>query len=340
MKRFIRSCYGIMVSPFRRKSNFDYYVREQFAYGHREILLEYMGLTKEYIFDVRLHHGNSLPNVLDPVEPMYDRRGKVVRQIYWRDDVNRLSNHTKGIEVISVGSPLLYLLSNQGSTLDQISKRLTDLSEVISKSEPLQTSLSDLSGNKILFFPMHSWEGDVLDHSAFAEEVSEIFPMADTTICLGYFDFCDPITRQSYLDFGFEVVCVGMRDSSVENSPAGGREYFLQHLTELILKHDLVFANQFTTGLLYANALGKRAEVIGNQIFNTIFSSHKSPRNYETQISEFESSYEWMYGNIHDSKEIRAKLNVSLGMRSFRSPNELMDILKPIKAYSIDGKRL
>jgi hypothetical protein len=308
------------------KSNLKYFEKEQFAYGHREIFLTYLGLDKSHVFESRIHHGNTFPDEIERFFIMHDEKGKIVRQILWRNDAipNTIKQKTN---CFSIGAPILYALANLGISLPEIKKNIHRSSEFYKKPHSLKSiSRSDL---KILFFPSHSWEGEIMNHNS-----SKIFlgtlPIDRTTIILGYFDFCDPEILDFYQKSGFKVVCAGIRDSSIVDSPAGGREKFVYNLIKFIESADILVANHFTTGLLYGATLGRPGYVFPFEMelsFSSV-STHWSDNEFESGLRNY---YPWMYGEKLPITNIINRVEDALGLSDFRSPSELIKILSPRK---------
>jgi hypothetical protein len=92
---------------------------EQMAYGHREVLINYLELPQDAYFEAILTHGKILPNRLDPIRPQFSRDGAPLLQALWRSDAEEESRELHIANVFSIGATGLYELNNLGIGINQ-----------------------------------------------------------------------------------------------------------------------------------------------------------------------------------------------------------------------------
>lgn len=307
------------------------YYGEQMAYGHREILLEYMSLPRDLYFKSILTHGKVLPDELDPIRPNFDRLGNQLTQVLWRGDAETEAAN-KGVSAISIGATGVYAMLNKGYKLENIRENIISFSTKHSWGKSKEEILKKLSGKRILYLPVHSWDGDVVSRKTEDIELLRNLNKNLITVCLGYLDFIDPQCRNLYSAEGFKVECAGIRASKVFGSPAGGREKFLYNLFDLILNSDFVLADEFTTGLLYAICLGKEIGILTlSEKSNLQYSNYRDSKHFEEDIKKQSLFFRWMTGTYVDPKTIEYDVKMALGIDKIRSKEELLGLLPTYK---------
>jgi hypothetical protein len=295
--------------------------REQFAYGHREVLLDYAEMSRDLIFKAVIPHGKIAPHALDPILAHFDlSNDQALPQLLWRDDSNTEALKA-GVEgVRSIGAPFLYALANSGQTIKKTKENLNSLaSNTIWKTDDQEEILN--SFDKILYMPIHSWEGDVVNHFIPIDSLLRKVDPMRVVVCLGFLDFCNPNVRKVYEDCGWKLTCAGVRDSMILNSPAGGREKFLYSLANIFSEADIVIANEFTTGLFYAASLGKPIAIIQGLTENKLtYSSWNSNETFQNVLNLQQATFPWLYGGACTPGQILKDLENALGVNSFKEP--------------------
>lgn len=314
---------------------------EQFAYGHREILLKYCGISENYMFKAHIPHGGVSPASIDPINRIDDDNGNPILQLRWRHDSDVEAEEANIKNVTPIGAPFLYALSNLGYTPEQISYQIQK--SVGNFDWPRESSEQSkyLSESKnILYMPLHSWDGDVHVHQIPKDSPLTKLRNSKITVLLGFLDFCDPDTRNAYAELGWNVECAGVRSSKITGSPAGGRNSFLYNLHNLMEKNDTVVSNEFTTGLFYAASMGKKMGILNQSInYELKYSSWQERSQYEKRMIQIRSYYEWLIGGSFTRESLNEKVEMALGLRSFRSPEFLKDSVELLEFRSY-GKNL
>jgi hypothetical protein len=306
------------------KSDLERYFGEQMAYGHREVLLKYMGLEKKFYFGASLTHGKILPDFLDPIRPQYMRDGSQILQVLWRNDAE-FEAKQKGIEAVSIGATGLYALHNLGQPIYETKNNLENIARSHIWSNDSKEILDLLSNKKVLYMPLHSWDGDVISHvDSDLSILSQLSPNK-VTVLLAYLDFLDLENREYYQSWGFAVQCAGIRSSKIFDSPAGGREKFLYSLFDLVERHDYVISNSLTTGLLYAACLKKNIGILPKtRLPNIVFSSWRNIQEFNTDIQIQNSFFPWLNGEpVIGSRSLYSDVCDALGVDQFKSSTQL-----------------
>jgi len=317
LRNSLRNRYSIDLSQARNRQ-----YQEQFAYGHREVLLDYAGLSRDLMFKAVISHGKILPHSLDPISPVYDIFDDLeIPQLLWRDDAVEDAKGAGVTQANSIGSPFLYALTNLGQSLRDT--RMLIKSSASQMSLTFDQRLNQIANSKkITYLPLHSWEGDVNSHNIPQSFLLKELNPSRVTVCLGYLDFCDPIVRRLYEEIGWKVTCAGIRDSMIMSSPAGGREKFLYELTDIFSGSDSIIANEFTTGLFYAAAVGKHVAILSSVGSHYLsYSNWNTHASFQSLIEGPKQMYPWLLGEKFDSEIIEKDIQTALGILSFKEPN-------------------
>lgn len=307
-------------SPNKIEQNF---FREQFAYGHREVILQYASMDFDLIFKAVISHGDNYPVYSEHISPIHDFRGQEILQLKWRSDAEE-NGRAKGIQKIrSIGAIGIYHLLNSGIQIAELKSNINNFSKSFSWNSSPAIQFDQLSNARsVLYFPHHSWEGDVLDHKIPDFSVLNRLDKLKVTVCLGAHDFASPLVRKYYHDKGWEVTCAGMRDSMIPMSPCGGRVQFLQMLLDLMSRADYIVADQITTALFYAALLGKPCGILSEVANPRLeWSSWRDGAELEQMLELTRKHYPWLWGNFIDSGKINREVSTLLGIDSIKTPS-------------------
>ena len=311
------------------KSDLERYFGEQMAYGHREVLLKYMGLEKKFYFGASLTHGKILPDFLDPIRPQYMRDGSQILQVLWRSDAE-YEAAKKGVDAISIGAKGLYALENMGQSIEETKQNISNFAEKHNWKGEYEEIIDLIQDRKVLYMPLHSWEGDVVSQKNSDVGLLKFLNPKNVTVLLGFLDFLEPSSRAYFESFGFKTDCAGIRASKVFGSPAGGRETFLYSLFDLISKNDVVVANGLTTGLLYATCLKKGVGILpGVSLPNTKFSSWRNDGHFLADMERQRLFFAWLNTNTEGSDRLRIERDIydALGVEKFKTSSQLLESL-------------
>lgn len=223
-------------SEFNRMNMFS----EQFGYGHREILLKYCGLDYSVQLLGVLQHGlmYELPYYRDFSTPRF-LNGK--RTPYWvfSREMEQFGLREGFKSVKAIGAPWMYL------------RKATSLSFL----------KSQFRDKRVLVMPGHtagafvSKSGKELRRKR-AALFREVVGSIEATVCLHANDFCDLEARESYLQQGFEVTCIGNTSLQPVWSPASSRIRMLFNLMTLLGSHSTLVTDRFGTHVFYGIDMG------------------------------------------------------------------------------------
>ena len=230
---------------------------ENFVYGHREILLKYMGLDYSTQILGVIEHGMPEPfKYNDYRSPRYIA-GRKTNFWAWSKDTEDFAKANGVNNVKAIGAPWLYL-----------KKSLTDLN-----------LNSGGEFRKFLIMPAHS-AGSFVDIASAKEksfrvkQFKEIVGNDSATVCLYGTDFCDPVIHNAYLDSGFKVTCLGYGMQTPLWSPAANRVRMLGTLFDLMQNHSHYLSDALGTSQFYAFNMGLNVGIFpeinsGQSIYNT-----------------------------------------------------------------------
>lgn len=247
---------------------------ENFAYGHQEILLKYMGLNFSTQIIGIIEHGASRPNFLEDVRSPRFHWGQKTNFWAWSMETEALAKKNNYKNIKAIGAPWLYL----------------------KKSVETELTTSPQPSKKFLVMPSHSTgnaseianlEIKKLRAKNFRDAIGDQF----ATVCLHAADFCDPDTRESFETYGFNVTCVGSSLIQPPWSSSGNRIKSLYTLMKLMLDHSHFITDHFGTALFYAVDLGLEI---------SIFPEIKKYQNLDVALSEKETVY--MFGTRSETE--------------------------------------
>lgn len=300
--------------------------REQFAYGHVDILRSYVGASANNFLTGRLPHDEWGLPIVESVGGAF--RGPNGRELptwtwnsAWRDG-HRARGATK---VFAIGAPWLYLLQIAGvEAIWDASSRCGGIRRTPGPDE-----------RRVLYVPLHSWERETLDLGSRARDLSDVLDPAGTTVLLGWGDFLSRGTRNAYESAGFRVECNGYRGGAVApESPIGDRQLFLWNLLDLLRTSHLVVSEEVCTALIYAASAGIRVQVMPElaeiaRLNEVNFSSNlRTVEEFARHLTEVNRRYGWMYDASSDPHDHRTQISATLGGDFLMSPDDLMRILR------------
>jgi hypothetical protein len=308
----IRATDKIKAGIDRLKKDDLNYFEEQFMYGHREILISYI-LENRVDFPSRSYLQAGLAHGWAPHFEIWRLRKKsLIRapRYIWNSPFTHEQNLKFG--QIPIGSPWLYMLLTLGIEPGQIAE------------------LPVKDGRINLVMPYHSEGVQLKKISDQASHYKSFLNPTETTVCLFWNDFCDPINRAAYLNLGFKLECVGyphrVKDSYKIGSP---RTFFLINLLKLLLEHRTYITDSVSTSLFYASSLGKDVIIKGDKISNDFLLNFTLPSN-KLNATDAISSDEWLVKNEHFHTTASSKLQflnlkswIELGLENILTPEEL-----------------
>ena len=211
-------------------------------YGHAGLLRRYCGLKIPLPIQGYLQHGWSY----GPGIPLGDiESGVFPRESHfclWNPRNEKFCHDLGFNNVRVIGAPLAYLQPASGP--------------------------SDETPGSLLLIPGHT-----SDNEPFAEDGARIFSIyleelqpvissfQSTTICLYWTEFKDSKIRGLAEDRGFAVTTLGHRDQSPD---------FVARFRDVVLRHQYVSSNSYSTALFYSLFLGRKSFVHGRTFVNQL----------------------------------------------------------------------
>jgi hypothetical protein len=275
----------------------------QFAYGQREILIDYAGLDKSALLMGILQHGLSYMD--DPTEAATPRLRNFRRSPLWVYS-ERKAKFLSGYghrNVRAIGAPWLYLPpASKSPTRQLIPERYIVF--------PIHTSLSinvspdaNEIRNKIKFWK--SIAGD-----------------SQLTICLFWSDFLELSWRSVAESEGVMVTVVGVGETPPQYwSPHSARVDFLTNLRTILSQNSHAIFETFTSAMFYAISTGLKVGYFPQAQLEIEFQLHGQADRWITE------NMSMVLGQFADPACFDELTNEMLGVESFRSPSELQELL-------------
>ena len=263
-------------------------------YGHRKILLKYVGFKDRKVFAWIQHGWNSQILRKLPI----NKKKNIIPYLFWSKSSQIFHNANKTGHVI--GSPFLYLC-----------KMLND--NQVSKTE-------DKKNKGTLFFAVHFSQDNLIhnssqvyDHDFFIKKVESLSP-GPYTVCFYYYD----LTKKNILPYkkkNWKVVCC------VKNRID---DYSLYRLYEEINNHQFIVSSEFNTALFYSMYQKKKTKVI---ISPKYLDTYKNDKYFKIIFDFYKKKYPKLFNNFLSSHEGHKLAKKELGFDYMRSKNELIKIL-------------
>ena len=306
----------ISIALQRLNSKDHDYFYEQFMYGHREILLAYArnadsSPSTRAILSAGLQHGWAGDANIWRVR--HRNLTPAPRYVWEKRFENDLPKSTKNI---AIGAPWLYLLNLLGIEKG-IEYRLKNCSE---KKE-------------FLIFPGHNMWNTNKPLTDQANEFYEITKGKSATVCLYWIDFLQPRIRRAYEELGFKIECVGFLGNPTHSIQSNiGRSEFLLELVELMLNHETILADEFSSGVLYGASIGLKIMFIDDyrtKEHDEILSKDRDGSYlgfYATASEWLENCFPEIYSTRDSGKKFIDFSYQELGADSLLTQSELSEI--------------
>lgn len=303
-----------------------WFFREQFRFGHREILLDYISKDYSNLIEGFLQHGfhgkklapwQTLPRNVFQNYPVF----------VW-NQYTELEARSKGqTHVYAIGAPWLYLLRQYGIDFD-------------SKSPQLQ--VKDAKMRDVLIVPSHGsghyHPGE--DYAILPRAYRRQIGNAKASVLLYYTEFCDPHVRNSWRSEGFEIFSSGMAWGPEQRTLwtyNGGRKNFLHNTLETLSCHQNVICQIPTTLALYAISLGIPTKINTSQEIPKVLGIVDQGKGVD-RLRRLESEMDqWAadtlgneFNNLSVTEEKRILVANALGVNDMKSRAELTRML-PLK---------
>jgi hypothetical protein len=283
----------------------------QFAYGHREILLDYMGVNRSNILLGILQHGVSQEGLTPDTEftrinfaPRQGIFGRAPQWVYSGITRNHLlANGVKNVEAI--GAPWNYLEHNN---FQQEEKRASN------------------TNSRFIVFPQHL-------NASIKEEVPpdnlrkriaywrNLSNEQELTICIFWSEFLHPVWQEVCKEEGVKLVTAGIGDTNPAWSPHLSRVDFLHNLSSIMQKNTHCIFERETTGIFYAISLGL---TVGYFPSTRPFLENESIRRHDLLLEKFPE----VLNQFVSAEILMERSDIWLGRENTRTPEELKSILK------------
>lgn len=207
--------------------------RTQFAYGHREILLDFMGLDHSNLFLGILQHGFAA--TFEPWEANTPRtKGIFQRSPLWVFSEERAQELVKlgHTNVSAIGAPWLYLPKVQSNYFCQ----------------PLTERFIAFSNHTDLRILPPS-ESEIRTKVRFWKNIAGKSPL---TICLYWSDFLEHSWKKVSDEEGVSITLVGLGGLDPAWLPHSSRLNYLHNLRQLLSNHTHAIFETFTSAIFYA----------------------------------------------------------------------------------------
>lgn len=306
----------------RTGENFRNYFAEQYAYGHREVLLAAANLPASSHLAGGVQHGVWVGSGME-IPGLWDLWARQARYWIWSDQTVIGLTGRGASHAVAVGAPWLYLLQEKGML-----------------SEP---GVEGLERNECDFdyaiFPGHSseWEFDVSPEAAAASRASafrDFVGDASAIVCLYWLDFMDIRLRRRFEEAGFAVTCAGVGfHSGTPWSPAGGRVAFLKTLLGILVSARTFVGEEWGTAMSYAASLGMPISLLPTHSDGRTLSwggRHLPVSCLNTQENYVAEALRVDYPEISEARgtpRLREWSLQTLGVQNMRSPRELREVL-------------
>jgi len=314
---------------------------EQFTYGQREVLLKYIGAPESEIFLAKIpHSGHSTTRDFGAIQPEWDYRGQPIFQAVWSIRVE-LDAKQKGISRVSaIGSPFIYHLLNSGISMDQIFFNVQQSFKNWDWPSEPNDQLAILEGKSVLYMPLHSWVGEVLEPQILKSDfLYRISTLSKAGVSLGHLDFLNNSVREGYAAFTRNIHCPGIAHTGeIVNSCGGGRDLYFKNMQKIMNEYDVVIGEEFTTGLLYAAALGKKVGILNKSFgHNKDVQYHRYQKigfTLEERTQMLREDYGWLSNpELSESQKV-SNLASELGLESIKSPEMLSNLIPRMEFFN------
>jgi hypothetical protein len=290
----------------------------QFAYGHREILLDYIGIPYSNVIKGILQHGVGPAEMLDRKTPRYGVKRLdhyVYSELIVRQQVQ--NNWQVGIPI---GAPWIYLCK-------------------MLESNQKGFGATENTGG-IIVFPHHT------DLSMQTEENIEIIRKRidywrtlasdkPLTICLYHSEFLNMTWHSLAEDAGVTLWCNGVGSTPLPWSLHTGRKHFLNRLYEILNQNESVIVEEFTSAMFYAGYLRKRVFFAPG---NFSRSHQRYPKSQQSQnkaltksnavIERVIQEFGMKEGQFLDDSTFFEMCDQLLGKRELLTPSALREKIK------------
>lgn len=296
--------------------------REQFMYGHREILLSAAGLDGTCLLLGNIQHGFE-PLVRYGTRPLPRYGLRKGSQWVWRPE-NAQAARSRGVShVHAIGAPWLYLRralqSSEGALADSA------------------------AANYAIFMPQHLDQYSTPSYHARAlvqaSQTAEALDAKCSLVILHAHDFMRQGIRAVYESTGIRVACAGWTDEPASNIPPwadiGDRAKFLPNLYSHFREHGTLITSGVGSHVMYAASLGMRIALDRDYVSvprqmktlePNVYAIMEQIRKWAVQELPGQLIQDTHYVLLHREQAMRVSASM-LGVTALREPDELRQLL-------------
>jgi hypothetical protein len=319
--KFLRANRDIF-NPDQREKLY-WFFREQFRFGHREILLDYISEDYDNLIQGFLQHGfhgkalapwQTLPRTFSEDYPVF----------VWNQATESSAKSLGQTHVHAIGAPWLYLLKQKEIDFD---------------GKGVLTRVQHTKARDILVVPNHG-SGHFLpgeNYQQLPRAYRNLLGDADASVLLYYTEFCDPAIRKSWSDAGFDIYSSGMAWGPEHRTLwtyNGGRVNYLANTLTTLLNHRNVICQAPTTLALYAISLGIPTKINTTEEMPSamkIVSQGKGVerlKKIELELDKWaEDTLGTSFHELSITDEKRSLVMTALGASALKTPQKLREIL-------------
>jgi len=310
---------------YQNRDDMYWFFREQFRYGHREILLDYLGISWDHLLLGFLQHGHGIRGADKTTWP-WQERPRSLNNLYqvfvWSSATEEKARALNRHHVTAIGSPWLYLLEN-------MKIKPFDL-EMHKKQMPLID---------FLIVPEHGTGHYNVSqqYKSLPAEFRKLIGKKSASVVLGYTEFLNPEVRKYWEEFEFKVESNGMAwgpETRTLWTYNGGRPDFLKNTLKLLTNHKNVIASGPTTMCQYAISLGIPTKICkSNELPNVFYVANEGKGVERLRKMSYLSDEisQLMLGESYNTLDISdEKIEITkqrLGLNSVKSKSELKGLL-------------
>ena len=279
----------------------------QFAYGHREILLDYAGLDQSLLLTGILQHG------VGPAFTLYSdwptpRVKFIIRTPLWvYSNVAARELASVGAKrVQAIGSPWLYAKQLE---LIAVPQNLPKTSYLVFARHFSDALLDDISPEGIRA-KIRFWKS--------------ISGSEELVICLYYIEFTNYVWQTIARQEGVVLKCAGVGATSPAWSQSRSRIDYYKNLSEIISLSTHCIFESFSSAMFYANDLGKHVGIFKTDTESRVVNEHPL----------FQKEFVWLLKNLpgifntcENSTTLNEITHEQLGYDDILSPQELSHTL-------------
>lgn len=223
-------------------------VESQFFYGYRELILDYLGESEDYVIEGTFQHGDGPSSCLTNFLPTPRVRLKRI-PLYVSSKLTADLFQSRGHNAIAIGSPILYACNKLGWDI---------------RSEGID-STGDFDNALVL--PRHTrvYANETLSDHEIGERVRSfrrIVGERESTLLLYSLEFLSNSWRKWARCYGFDIACAGLGRTEPEYANMEQRVDFFVNLVSIINRFKTVYVEGISSAIHYSIFLNKRTKIL------------------------------------------------------------------------------